>query len=184
MRPWDTYALTRPRFEESQFVPTEYYSSADKAWFANTLASFIAEGFPESKWTKRLYLKLMNSFGHIAHYNKQGFWETFFIDTRSKIDFLKQTMEWPCHGQPRYTCCDVERALIRRLTASGVAPYHHALRAAEIEGAERALLRMLRSKYEGIPSAPPPSPVPTPVHPKRSHGSQRENMDQRQASLI
>jgi hypothetical protein len=39
-----------------------------KAEFANKLCKFIAADFKETLFTKTLYSRLSNTFGHIAHY--------------------------------------------------------------------------------------------------------------------
>jgi len=157
MRPWDAKALVRPLFVEADFTPTKWDTAADKAWFANALCKFIAADFARTLWTKRLYRRLSQCYGHIAHYSDAGFWGVFFNDTQGKLDFLDETMSHRCHGDPTYTYCDVERAIQARLRRSGIVPAYQALRLAEIEAAERAALARLRAKYEG---APPPAAAP------------------------
>ena len=81
----------------------------------------------------------------------------FFKDLRGKIEFLEQTMSWQPCGASEYTYSDVERAVITRLRAADVLTAYRALRAAEIEGAERELLRRLQAKYvNGECSVQPP----------------------------
>ena len=40
-----------------------------------------------------------------------GFWGVFFEKLPGKIRFLERTVRWPCHGDPAFTYCDVERAI-------------------------------------------------------------------------
>jgi hypothetical protein len=183
MRPWDAKALVRPLFVEPDFTPTKWDTAADKAWFANALCKFIAADFAQTLWTKRLNRRLSLCVGHIAHYSDAGFWDVFFTDTRGKLDFLDQTMRYPCYGDPTYTYSDVERAIQARLLRSGIVPAYQALRLAEIEAAERAALARLRAKSEG---APPPSPAPyhqAPILPPPQRG-RRNDPPPGQATLL
>lgn len=144
-------SLTRPLFTDQDFVATKFNTTADKAWFANALCRFVDSDFRQTLWTQRLYRRLSLCFQNIAHYNSAGFWQEFFDDLRGKVAFLETTLSCPCYGEPEYTYCDVERAIQARLHACGMLAIYRALHAAEIEGAERALLSKLREKYEGVP---------------------------------
>jgi hypothetical protein len=144
----------RPLFIEDDFTATKWDTPADKAWFANALCKFISLDFQPSLWTKRLYRRLSLCFGHIAHYSDTGFWDVFFRDTQGKLDFLDEALRYRCYGDPTHTYSDTERAIQARLRRSGIVPAYQALRAAEIEAAERAVLARLRVKYEGVPLPP------------------------------
>jgi hypothetical protein len=143
----NTAPLLKPAFEAAQFTPTKFNSAAAKAKFANDLCKFIAAGFPDSKFNKKFYNQLSMTFGHIAHYNRDGFFNEFFMDISGKINFLEQTLAYPCYGSPDYTFCDVEKAIQDRLWASGLSASYQALRRAEIEQAERATLARLSAKF-------------------------------------
>ena len=159
----DTGGLVRPFFIAEQFTATKWNTDADKADFANKLCRFIAADFPEHLFTKTLYKRLSLSFGMIAHFCCSGFFGHFFRDLQGKTAFLEEALAWrPC-GQPDFTFCDVERAVQARLRSCNLLGAYCALRAAEVEGAERALLALLRHRYEG---ANPPAPVSVPIlHP-------------------
>lgn len=146
--------LTQPRFQEADFIPTEFYPGEDQAAFANDLMRFLAQDCPQGRFTKFLYRRLSNSFGHIAHYNRHSFFSYFFSDTASRISFLEETLAWP------YTFVDVERAVAARLRESGLLLALRAQRVVEIGVAERALLLRLKAKYEPAdePDAAPPGP--------------------------
>ena len=61
-------ALTTPAFTAAEFTATNWDSADDKAKFANALMKFIANEFPRQSFTKSLYRRLSNTFGHIANY--------------------------------------------------------------------------------------------------------------------
>lgn len=146
---FDTSALLRPAFSGAEFKATKWESAEGKAEFANKLCRFVSADFKESLFTKQLYGRLSLTFGHIAHFNSLGFFEHFFTDLRGKVEFLEQTLRWwPC-GDPTYTFCDVERAIQIRLNSCDLLTAYRGLRAAEVEGAERELLRRLQAKYDG-----------------------------------
>ena len=168
MGPANTRALTFPPFTDQAFTATKFDTAADKAWFANALCRFIETDFQQTFWKRRLYSRLADCFGHIAHHDSHGFWLEFFADLRGKVAFLEEALSHPCYGQPDHTYCDVERAIQARLHACGTLATYRALRAAEIESAERALLDRLRTKYEGVaPTRPAGLPVLTPAGPPR-----------------
>lgn len=133
----------------------------------------MAADFKESLFTKVLYRRLSLCFGHIADYDSFGFFAHFSQDLQGKVAFLEETLLWrPC-GDPTDTFCDVERAVQARLRACNLLAACRALRAAEVEGAERELLRRLQAKYAGASSAaeapvilvrqPPRQARPTPT---------------------
>ena len=57
-------------FLPKQFTATQWSTQDDKAEFGNTLLHFIDSGFKLTLFTKKLYSRLSNTFGHIAHYNQ------------------------------------------------------------------------------------------------------------------
>ena len=144
------HALRTPPFRDSEFTPTEFSSAADKAWFANHLLRFIAEDFPPILFTKRFYNRLSMTFGHIAHTNMHGFWGVFFEDLPGRIRFLERIVRWPCHGDPAFTYCDVERAVARRVAATGLIERYRVALTEEIEQHERQQLDRLKAKYEAV----------------------------------
>jgi hypothetical protein len=135
-------------FTAAQFTPTQFDTAEDKAWFANQFVKFIMSGFKPSAFTKRFYNRLSNTFGHIAHYNQRGFWDTFFSSTQGKVDFIEQTLCYPCYGQPGHTYCDVETALQNWLRENNVWANIKEEAAEERTASELALLARLKAKYE------------------------------------
>ena len=79
--------------------------------FAQQFVRFVESDFAAKHFNDRFYRRLSNTFGHIAHYNRAGFWEVFFTTTADKVRFLEQTLQHPCYGDPAWTYSDVERAL-------------------------------------------------------------------------
>jgi hypothetical protein len=153
---FDTTALLRPAFTAHAFTATEWSTAEEKADFAGKLCKFMAADFKQSLFTKVLYRRLNLSFGHIAHCDSFGFFDYFFRDLRGKIEFLEDTLLWRPYGDPTYTFCDVERAVQARIKACNLLAAYRALRAAEVEGAERELLRRLQAKYDGSTDAVAP----------------------------
>jgi hypothetical protein len=87
------------------------------------------------------------TFGHIAHYNRAGFWSEFFTTAADKVRFIEQTVQHPCYGDPAWTYSDVERALQAWLKAEGTLDQYRRKLAEETEAAERAQLARLQKKY-------------------------------------
>ena len=102
--------MSQHRFQAESFTPTKWSTAEQKATFANQLVAFIAADFPANKFTKALYDRLSHCFGMIAHYSRDGFFDTFFTDLPGKLRFLKCLAQWPCYGSPEYTFSDVEAA--------------------------------------------------------------------------
>ena len=46
---------------------------------------------------------------------RDGFFSTFFRDLGGKVEFLEQTLQWPCFDDTAWTYCDVERVVQRLL---------------------------------------------------------------------
>jgi hypothetical protein len=155
---FDTGALVRPAFTAADFTATKWDTSEDKAHFANNLCRFMAADFKTTMFTEKMYRRLAMTFGHIAHSSRQGFLAEFFEDLRGKVAFLDQTLMWhPC-GDPAWTYSGVERAVLRRLRACDLLTAYRRLRAVEVEGVERELLRRLQAKYADG-AAPAQAPV-------------------------
>lgn len=140
----------------SQFTPTQWDTAQDKAAFAKQFVRFVQSDFAAKHFTDRFYRRLSNTFGHIAHYNRGGFWDTFFTTTADKVRFLEQTLQHPCYGDPAWTYSDVERELQAWLRAEGTLECYRQRLAKETEGAERTELARLQQKY-GQHARPSPS---------------------------
>ena len=130
------------------YTATKFSTAEDKAKFERQFKTFVLADFPASKFPKWFYTRLSMTFGHIAHYNQGGFYDTWFTNTQGKLDFLYRTAEYPNAGDPAWTFSDVERALsawVRDIRLIGV--YTDKLNS-ETEKAERAQLAQLQGKYQ------------------------------------
>lgn len=134
-------------FSPSQFTPTKWQTAKDKAAFANRFVRFVKSDFAANHFTDQFYQRLSNTFGNIAHYNRGGFWDTFFTTTADKVRFLERTLQHPCYGDPAWTYSDVERALQAWLRADETLERYRQRLVEETEAAERAELARLQRKY-------------------------------------
>ena len=131
-----------------QFTPTQWDSAADKLRFANQFVKFAERGFRRADFPKWFYNRLSLTFGHIAHYNHEGFWDTWFTSTRRIVDFLYSTRNYGVCGDPAWTYSDVERALQAWLLKSGLSDQWTQRFNQEREAVERTELARLQEKYQ------------------------------------
>ena len=148
--------MPKSPFDGSQFIATQWSSAAEKAAFGNTFLHFIEADWKDALFTKSFYNRLSMCFGHIAHYNRSGFWETWFTSEKSKVDFLLHTLQWPCHGDPAFTFCDVERAIQQEIRRRNYLALYQLKAAEELRSAEMSLLQHLEAKYR---TKPKPQPI-------------------------
>ncbi|MGD0905071.1 MAG: hypothetical protein ABR924_19400 [Terracidiphilus sp.] len=151
--------MSQHRFQAESFTPTKWSTAEQKASFANQLMAFIAADFPANKFTKALYNRLSQCFGMIAHYNCEGFFDTFFTDFPGKLRFLKCLTEWPCYGSSEYTFSDVECATSAAIRSMGYVEIYDARLRRESETRERAILALLQAKYNGSEASTTVEPV-------------------------
>ena len=155
-----TRGLTTPAFLAADFVPTHWDNAEQKAKFGNALLTFVAHDFPRSKFHESFYRRLSNTFGHIACYNRDGFYGRFFLTAGDKLEFLEQCVTWPCHGDPTYTYSDVERAVVARLTQGQIVAILSSQITVERRRQELALLSELKARYEPIAASPVTAEIP------------------------
>lgn len=139
-------------FTADRFTPTKWDTADKKAIFGKQFIKFVQSDFARSKFPKTFYQRLSMTFGHIAHFNQGGFFETFFTTTEGKVRFLSMTLAHPCYGDPAWTYSDVERALQTWLREHDVLARYEARLTEETEADERAVLARLQAKY-GVGSA-------------------------------
>jgi hypothetical protein len=154
-------------FLPSEFVPTKFSTSADKAAFGNTFLHFIDSDWKETLFTKTFYNRLSNTFGHIAHYNGPTFYSTWFTSDADRLRFLEQALEWPCWGDAEFTFCDVERALQREIRNRNYVARYELKTAEAVRSAEIAILEQHEAKYRPAPTRRAEEPV-DPVTPATS----------------
>lgn len=134
-------------FLSSEFVPTRFSTAADKAEFGNHFLRFLDSDCAQTLFTKQFYHRLSMCFGHIAHYDRATFWETWFATDRDRLHFLQKTLAWPCWGGPEYTFSDVERAIQQEVRKRNYLARYE-LRVAEAERtSDMETLRRLEAKY-------------------------------------
>jgi hypothetical protein len=133
--------------QPSQFTPTQWDTAKDKASFANQFMRFVQSDFTAQHFTDKFYRRLSNTFGHIAHYNRAGFWAEFFTTTADKVRFLEQTLAHPCYGDPAWTYSDVEKALQGWLRTCGLLDRYRQTLAEETEATEQSELARPQKKY-------------------------------------
>jgi len=135
------------KFAAEEFQPTKWDTAADKARFANHFAKFVEGDFREDQFPEWFYQRLSKCFGHIANYNRGGFFAVFFTTEEGKFRFLQMSVENGCYGDPTFTYSDVERALRAWILATGLVDAQRAKVNTETETRERAQLRDLLAKY-------------------------------------
>jgi hypothetical protein len=130
------------------FTATQWNTVEDKGKFVKHFKSFVQKGFPESMFKNPFYVRVSQMNGHIAHYNRGGFFETWFSTSERRADFLKRWAESRGTGDPAWTWSDVERDLAAWLKDNP--QYEERERnthAHLIEHIERAELARLTEKY-------------------------------------
>ena len=180
------HALRDPVPSEVDFTPTKFCPAASKAWFVAHWLRFASSDFPKHHFTQRFYGRLMHTSGHVAHFNRAGFWTEFFTSTAGKVDFLEQTIAWHCHGSPEHTWCDVERELTRRLHSADLLGHLRRRLGTERDAAERAEFARLRAKYAAnTPRADPGvlRTVPVPANVRSRERPARRQGDTTQLTL-
>lgn len=103
-----------------KYTATQFDTAEDKAKFERQFKRFVLSGFKRFHFHNWFYQRLSNCFGHIAHYDKAGFYEQFFTTPQGKLQFLRMTAEHDCVGDPRFTYSDVEKELQDWVRSSGL----------------------------------------------------------------
>ena len=141
-------ALQIPKLEAAEFTATKFDTAEEKTKVGNHLLRFIAEDYPRALWTKAFYNRLSMIFSNIAHYDSNGFWETWFTTTAEQIEFLQNIVRHPCWGDPAFTYSDVEIVVRSRVRHSGIIAWKQRILADEHKKKDLAELTRLKSIYE------------------------------------
>jgi len=138
-------------FFAKDFTATQWDTADQKVKFAEQFKKFVESDFAWEKFPKWFYERLSMTFGHIAHYNQQGFYDTYFTCTQNKVYFLQETMKYPCYGSPEFTYSDVEKKIIDWLRDTKETVWNKYVQelAKETREAELAELARLQEKYNG-----------------------------------
>jgi hypothetical protein len=137
-------------FTAADFTATKFATAEEKAKIANKLTHFILGGFKQASFSQAMYTRLSNMFGHIAHYNLNGFYETWFSGWRERCKWAENVLAggaYGCVGSPAHTWCDVEKAMMAWIRDNRIAEQLDAIYQAEVEARELALLQALQAKY-------------------------------------
>jgi hypothetical protein len=141
---------TPGNFTETDFTATKFATAEEKARIANKLTRFILGGFKQKSFSKAMYTRLSNMYGHIAHYDIHGFYETWFSGSKERFKWAEYVLQggaYGCVGSPAHTWSDVEKALMVWMRDNRIAEQLDALYRTEVEECELALLRNLQAKY-------------------------------------
>lgn len=150
-------------FSSTEFTPTEWSTSAEKADFGNTLLHFLEMGCPRTLFNKKFYTRLSMSFGNIAHHNIHGFYEEWFTTEVDKGRFVKHLLTHPCYGDPKFTFSDVERAVQAIMRRRNYLGLFRVKADAETRTIELAQLERLEAKYRAAAPAPVADPKRAPA---------------------
>lgn len=147
---------TSSEFQMQDFTPTKWATGEEKAKIANKMTRFILGGFQQGSFTKAMYQRLSNMFGHIAHYNINGFYENWFSDIKACLDWSEHIKgNWLSGmGDPKFTWSDAEKALVKWVKDNQIAEQIDELYQADIKQKELALLHALQRKHAPQDSLP------------------------------
>ena len=101
------------------YTATKFYTVGDKEKTFNALVKFVKSGFEERLFTKHLYRHLSNMYGHIAHYNQRGFYDTWFDCADDQIKWFDHVMKAAIYGEPDFGFSDVEQTFQNWLKEEG-----------------------------------------------------------------
>jgi len=139
-------------FNVEQFTATKWATAADKAKWANDMASWVSRGFPVSGWRKGLYDRLhVNLYGHIAEFNMGCFYDVWFANSYKQLSWMKYVLQgghFGIFGDPDCTWSDVERAFQTWLKESGLVEKQQESCSELTKQRELAQLAALKAKYE------------------------------------
>lgn len=144
--------MSKEPFHAEQFTATQWDSALDKATWANAMSSWAKRGFTKNGWRENIYHQLhVHMYGHIAHYNQEGFYAAWFADIHRQLGWLQYAVDGGAFagglGDPAYTWSDVELALSVWIHESGLIDHYQQLCSQDIETKERTLLAHLQLKY-------------------------------------
>jgi len=160
---------TPGKFQTQDFTPTQWATAEEKARIANKLTRFILGGFQQGSFTKAMYQRLSNMFGHIAHYNIHGFYFEWFEATDKCLRWVKNmTNNWLVGiGDPKYTWSDVEKVLVQWVKDNQITIQLDEINDAEERASDLAVLQHLQEKYarEEVPAMDTPVEIAVEIDP-------------------
>ena len=103
--------MTKRLFTADRFTTAQHSTAEEKARFCNDFSRFVLRGFDRKVFKSNFYHRLSNIFGHIAHFNAGGFWDTWFATPSKQRQFVRHVHESATMGDPQFCWSDVEREL-------------------------------------------------------------------------
>jgi hypothetical protein len=83
------------KIEKSQFKDSDFFTAEDKYKTAKHFLRFVKNGFERKDFNKRVYEHLHLHCGFIAHYNIDGFYQTYFNGSKSDLkDFAEHFLNF------------------------------------------------------------------------------------------
>jgi len=153
------FPVANPVFVTEQFVGHPWYvgrtydSPERDARFCNQFARFLASGCAWSAFPRWFYQELSHTFGHIAHFNQHGFYETWFDTTAHRVAFLEYTLT------AEFIVMAREEAILAWLPTTSYLDTWRAQLTAETRTRDLAELVRLATTYGVTISMPPASLV-------------------------
>jgi hypothetical protein len=133
-------------------IATKFHTAEEKEKALKKFQRFFERGCPTSGFDRLLYQYASNMFGHIAHFNMLGYYETWFSSPSRIADWLNWAERAVIFGDPAFGFSDVERAIQEWVRTSGIKSKYETEARSILEKAERAELARLKAKYEGSPA--------------------------------
>ncbi len=96
-------------FSPAKYTATKWNTAEDKQKFAMGLVRFVESGFKPTRFCKPLYRRLSMCFGHMAHFNKDGFYDEWFSTPEKQAEWVNYVVSRTVYGDPAWTYSDVER---------------------------------------------------------------------------
>ena len=134
-------------FSAKDFTATEFETADAKVKFCEQFVKFVKNDFAKESFPKWFYQRLSMTFGHIAHYDQNGFYETFFTNTDHIRYFIQKTLNYPCYGSPAFTYCDAEKVIQTWLRDNKIMEKWQKKLQQETEAKERKEFERLSNKY-------------------------------------
>ena len=103
--------MTKTLFAADRFTPTPHSTAEEKARFCAAFAKFVLAGFPRHRFKHDFYRRLSQVFGHIAHYDTDGFYKVWFSTPAKQRQFVHRIHEHVPVGDPHFCWSDAEREL-------------------------------------------------------------------------
>jgi hypothetical protein len=111
---------------ETEFKDSEFMTAKEKELVVAQWKRFVEGGFKEPQFTYRVYRHLSLHCEFIAHFSREGFYQTYFEDHEATIRFLHQfdgdygflSVEYGSDRWIRGDYSDINRAMCEVLESS------------------------------------------------------------------